>query len=135
MFHEHAQEVGWHWVLWQKYAIPKHAMLSWLAIHVRLATTDRLSRFANKTFQVWAECAIKTHQHLFFACPIACEIIKKVMQRMLLPLPVYDLTDILQVFSIAQGKQSVPFQIRAVVLCGCIYAIWLLRNRVKFSAE
>lgn len=37
------QMVGWYSILWNKFHVPRFSFLTWVAIHKRLSTVDRLN--------------------------------------------------------------------------------------------
>lgn len=86
-------EVRWyHWV-WPHVSIPKVSFICWMAILERLYTMDRVARF---TGQVDATCCFsqrgaETHEHLFFQCAYAKELLIRIMTVVDYDATLYDL--------------------------------------------
>lgn len=64
-------KVTWFNCVWNRYVIPKHSFIGWLAMQERLLTQDRLARMGVTTAGICYLCAqgMETHQHLFADCP------------------------------------------------------------------
>ncbi|KAL8171235.1 hypothetical protein V2J09_023039 [Rumex salicifolius] len=102
---------------------PKCSFISWLAVHNRLPTKDRL--------QSWLQveditCVFCNHQlencpHLFNDCPFI-----SVRQ-----LPLSDW--MIWLFNHRNKKQN-SFKIKAAMFTSFIYFIWLTRNEVVFNS-
>lgn len=83
-----APRVEWSTGVWFSYATPKYSFLTWLAVHNRLATGDRIKQW-NSGQRV--ECTLcntnveETRNHLFFSCTYSSTIWKALTQRLLSP--------------------------------------------------
>jgi len=70
--------VSWHKGVWFRHATPKYALCTWLAIHNRLPTGDRMLKW-NSSGSVSGNCVLctnnsKTLEHLFFSCSYASTV-------------------------------------------------------------
>lgn len=69
-------KVRWHKGVWFTHATPKYTFCTWLAMHNRLSTGDRMSSWnagANTTC-VLCSNVLETRDHLFFSCTFSAEI-------------------------------------------------------------
>ncbi|GKC07265.1 RNA-directed DNA polymerase, eukaryota, reverse transcriptase zinc-binding domain protein [Tanacetum coccineum] len=69
-------KVDWHLLVWFAQSIPRHAFVTWLAIHGRLMTQDKLMmRKANEDLKcaLCNQCS-DSHNHLFFTCEFSKEV-------------------------------------------------------------
>ena len=76
-------KVDWAKSVWYSQCIPKHSFVSWVAMHGRLNTQDRIVQwFPGKQMQC-ALCAqgIDSHEHLFFKCRYSSHIWNKVKKK------------------------------------------------------
>ncbi|XP_031383517.1 uncharacterized protein LOC116197496 [Punica granatum] len=70
-------KLEWNNAIWFDGQLPRSSFISWLCIHNRLATKDRLSTWGIQIASVECEfCNTRreTREHLFFECPITQEI-------------------------------------------------------------
>ena len=75
--------VPWHNLVWFAGAVPRHSFIMWLALHIRLATHDRILHFTPGPLAcVFCVSHMETHDHLFFQCPYTCYIWQGLLHRM-----------------------------------------------------
>lgn len=62
--------------MWSSYAIPKTSFITWLAVHDKLATKERLVRVHILSDNVCALCGciVESKQHFLFIYPILRDI-------------------------------------------------------------
>ncbi|XP_013632732.1 PREDICTED: uncharacterized protein LOC106338256 [Brassica oleracea var. oleracea] len=72
----HAPRVPWFKGIWFKEATPKYSFLSWIAVHNRLSTGDRLLRWNPQAISTCWLCSagLETRDHLFFECSFSAEV-------------------------------------------------------------
>ncbi|XP_013745620.1 uncharacterized protein LOC106448254 [Brassica napus] len=72
----HAPRVSWFKGIWFKESTPKFSFLSWLAVHERLSTGDRLLKWNPQANSICWLCntAMETRDHLFFECSFSAEV-------------------------------------------------------------
>ncbi|XP_039069137.1 uncharacterized protein LOC120215551 [Hibiscus syriacus] len=75
------QKVYWHRLVWYPMHLPKHSLISWMAILNRLPTCDRLQRMGLVTAGLCVNCRVfnKSRDHLFSQCPLSIELWKYVI--------------------------------------------------------
>ena len=124
-------KVNWHRMIWFNGNIPKHAIISWLAILGRLPTRDRLIRWGIKIADpscLLCQHAQETANHLLFECPYSKELWLRIMNlcgfaqapftwNIVFPWCVTNF----------KGKSFISL-ICQLSFCACIYHIWKERN-------
>ncbi|XP_074271306.1 uncharacterized protein LOC141595239 [Silene latifolia] len=82
-------KVPWHPVVWNRFNMPKHAFIGWLAIQGRLLTKDRLVRFGVIQDGACDMCLdhAEDHSHLLYHCRFSsqCWALLKVWLDVALP--------------------------------------------------
>ncbi|XP_062108252.1 uncharacterized protein LOC133819101 [Humulus lupulus] len=126
-------------MIWDRFSIPKHRFIIWLALLERLPTLDRIQRF--KTLHSincvlcgnLAEC----HSHLFFSCSVSSKNLVEILQWSDLPYHGHDLKNLLKWIGkkkLSQGRRKIVYSIVSAV----VYFIWHSRNSMvwdqKFSS-
>ncbi|KAG7551693.1 Ribosomal protein L13e [Arabidopsis thaliana x Arabidopsis arenosa] len=78
-----SNQVAWQKGVWFTHANPKFSFCTWLALHDRLSTGDRMQRWNNGSTVSCVFCAapIESRDHLFFSCPYSYEIWKALAQQ------------------------------------------------------
>ncbi|XP_074293342.1 uncharacterized protein LOC141620341 [Silene latifolia] len=68
-------KVPWVPLIWNRYNVPKHSIIGWLAIHKRLMTKDRLLRFGVISDAKCDMCLDQheDHQHLLYECAFSVQ--------------------------------------------------------------
>lgn len=79
---EERERVYWDKMIWNRLAVPKHRVISWLAIQGKLKTADRLSQMGVITDTQCKFCSAhtKSHQNLFFQCSYVKRIMNYVFE-------------------------------------------------------
>ena len=64
------EKVTWHRLVWSYLSIPKHAVISWMAILNRLPTMDRLMAWGIGVGGIYRLCIdeMESREHIFFGC-------------------------------------------------------------------
>ncbi|XP_074315577.1 uncharacterized protein LOC141651779 [Silene latifolia] len=68
--HHSNSDIDWHHQVWNKWTVPKHAIIAWLYHHRGLNTKDKLFRLNIVSDNLCCICGSEeeTLQHLFFKC-------------------------------------------------------------------
>ncbi|XVF65456.1 hypothetical protein PTKIN_Ptkin09bG0250800 [Pterospermum kingtungense] len=69
-------------LLWTSPTIPKHSIISWMALRNRLPTLDRLSSWGIATDGVCKLCcdALESRDHIFFECPYSKQVWNEILR-------------------------------------------------------
>jgi len=67
-FRPSGSPVSWERVVWEKWSLPKHCFILWLAVQRKLRTRDRLPFLPSDPFYVFYQYEEESYDHLFFAC-------------------------------------------------------------------
>ncbi|XP_039043487.1 uncharacterized protein LOC120182633 [Hibiscus syriacus] len=75
------QKVYWNRLVWYPMHLPKHSLITWMAILNMLPTCDRLQHMGFVTAGLCVNCRAfnKNRDHLFSQCPLAIELWKSVI--------------------------------------------------------
>ena len=74
-------KVSWHRLLWSNFAIPRHAVITWMALLNRLPTFDKMVSWGLNVSGTCRLCqqAMETRDHLFFGCSYSREVWKAIL--------------------------------------------------------
>ncbi|XP_013631555.1 uncharacterized protein LOC106428217 [Brassica napus] len=77
--------VNWHTGIWFQQATPKYAFCTWLALHNRLTTGDRMITWSSSIDPACIFCqhGIETRNHLFFECVFTAAVWTKLTRGLL----------------------------------------------------
>ncbi|XP_062112580.1 uncharacterized protein LOC133823744 [Humulus lupulus] len=123
-------------MIWDRFSIPKHRFIIWLALLERLPTFDRIQRF--KSLQSvscvlcgkFAEC----HAHLFFSCSVSAKILVETLQWSAISYHGHDLKNLLKWIGknkLSQGRRKIVYSIISTV----VYFIWHSRNSMVWDQK
>ncbi|XP_058727518.1 uncharacterized protein LOC131599008 [Vicia villosa] len=128
------QRVPWINIIHQNNARPRAIFTLWQACHKKLATRDRLRRFAILAHSECSFCPYEeTHEHLFFECEETKKIWKSVLLWMQVthePLSWCD--EISWLVSKTKGKGKLVALLR-LAIAETIYSVWRHRNDTCFG--
>jgi hypothetical protein len=65
-FRPSGSPVSWERVVWEKWSLPKHCFILWLAVQRKLRTRDRLPFLPSDPLCVFCQHEEESHGHLFF---------------------------------------------------------------------
>ncbi|XP_056848358.1 uncharacterized protein LOC130498782 [Raphanus sativus] len=73
---EQTPRVHWFNAVWFRGATPKYSVITWLAVHDRLATGARVQRWSPQTDAHCVLCSghLETREHLYFSCSYSKKI-------------------------------------------------------------
>ncbi|XP_056855112.1 uncharacterized protein LOC130504523 [Raphanus sativus] len=121
--------VQWCKGIWFPGSTPKYSVLSWIAVHNRLATGDRLLQW---NAQANAQCilgntATESRNHLFFSCPFTEAIWSNLTRKLLGQRYSHMWDQILDLISTNAFSGDTKFLLRYVFQVS-VHTIWLERN-------
>ncbi|XP_074305567.1 uncharacterized protein LOC141640785 [Silene latifolia] len=120
---------SWTTMVWNRWNIPKHSLISWLIQHQALNTRDKLYRLGccNNGNCCICEMEEETHAHLFADCEYSSRFIKlmenwcgfRLMVTMTVPT--------------RQLKKSLKESVHYLIWSACYYQIWRQRNEARLN--
>ena len=120
----------WHKMAWFKHATPKFSFVLWTAMHERLPTGERMSRWSGSVNTACMLCQNphETLTHLFFDCPYSSQLWETLMKGVMGIQYTSSWRGIIRVaLDHSQGKIKL-FTVR-YVLQTAVHTIWRKRNR------
>ncbi|XP_074299504.1 uncharacterized protein LOC141630619 [Silene latifolia] len=125
------QEVNWANLVWNRWSIPKHSLISWIYQHNSLNTNGKLYRLGISEVDTCyiCEAADETEDHLFFACDYSVKVLKELGDWLRISLPK---TDILH-WRLTRGSSLIRRDLLNATINACIYHVWHQRNLCKFE--
>lgn len=122
-------KIRWNHYVWNRFSVPKHRIICWLAIHDRLKTKARLFPLDIGTDILCGLCGLfpKTFSHLFFECKFSRDCCTTVLQWM--GFRTCRLSLILLLHWIRRYcPSSFRRRVAYAVISGVVYYIWSARN-------
>ncbi|KAF8092782.1 hypothetical protein N665_0401s0029 [Sinapis alba] len=119
----------WHKGIWFPGATPKYSVMSWIAVHNRLATGDRLLQWnpqANATC-ILCNSGVESRNHLFFSCHYTEELWKKLAGNLMGPIYTCIWDEVLNLISNSSVSRVKQFLMR-YVFQAAVHTIWMERN-------
>lgn len=125
-------KVSWYRVLWFPGATPRYSVLTWIAIHDRLATCVRVKKWSPQTDAHCILCSghLETREHLFFSCAYTQKIWKGLTMKLLGPRYTESWNCILNLLAETGRNSTHMFLLRYAFQCS-IHSIWRERNGRK----
>ncbi|GJW15975.1 reverse transcriptase zinc-binding domain-containing protein [Tanacetum coccineum] len=115
--------------MWFSQCCPKHSFVMWLAVHGRLATQDRISKWKpNEKYlcPLCGKCA-DSHDHLFFSCEFSSKVWCYLCKKIECTLPFIWAT-IVHVIVGLGFKNNINNITRRLLIGASVYMIWKERN-------
>lgn len=126
-------KVTWHKAIWFPGHIPKCSMITWLAIHNRLYTGDRLVLFGTIPVSCCSFCSgVETHDHLFFNCIFTSQVWSEMLDHVNVIWPSRSWADWINQISNFRDKTLKNLIIK-LIFTATVHQIWLERNSRKFQ--
>lgn len=121
--------VSWHRGIWFTHATPKHMFCTWLAIHNRLPTGDRMEAWNTGIDGNCVLCMqqLETGNHLFFSCTFSSSLWNKLMNVLMGNGYSDEWMDVLSFIQKPNLTRTRSFLVR-YVFQATIYMIWRERN-------
>lgn len=136
MFTGHFEKLHSNSQVWCSWNVPKHSFILWLAMHNRLATKDRMSRF-NTTIDLYCSLCCddpETRDDLFFCCSW--------VRKCLLSLKNwldwrYGSAELEKLLRWIQRSRVSRFKKSVYIACiaALVYAVWTARNKKIWKNE
>ncbi|XP_010674814.1 uncharacterized protein LOC104890895 [Beta vulgaris subsp. vulgaris] len=130
--HEH---VHWKRVACNNKASPKALFVTWLILHGRLATKDRLFTWGITNDDHCPLCneASESISHLFFECPFSRASWNACQQQLKEVVTVRALTEEINVVALKSKRSGAKAQLYCMMFAETMYQIWLQRNAKIFG--
>ncbi|XP_021724320.1 uncharacterized protein LOC110691690 [Chenopodium quinoa] len=121
--------VDWNTWIWNKFNSPMHAFISWLAVHNRLKTRDKLERFGICVDNRCLLCGSATENRscLFFDCPYSRRCIDKIADWLGIRNTYYSIDEVWKQWS-RQLKDPICRKVGLAALTSVVYHLWFSRN-------
>lgn len=125
-------------LVWNHISVPKHCFITWLMIHHKLLTRDRLRKWMGTHFEeglVLCGLTNESHAHLFFSCAYSREVVCRISAGFgLSNLPTCSNAWKRWVLHL---KHSRSMRVRTwfAVMAGLVYFLWREHNRRLFAAK
>ncbi|KAE8657310.1 broad-range acid phosphatase DET1-like [Hibiscus syriacus] len=123
-------KVPWHNLIWFPLHVPKHSIISWMAILDWLPTKERLQRFGLVTNDVCIFCSKEneTRDHLFATCMETDSIWRSLLHLSGLNRPSSSWSNLLEWAAISWKGRSLISSILKLSWCAFNYTVWEKRN-------
>ncbi|XP_062081080.1 uncharacterized protein LOC133785881 [Humulus lupulus] len=121
-------------LIWDSFCTPKHRVISWLAVRLRLPTKDRLFRIAvvrSSTCMICDEFE-ETHSYLFFSCCYSRKVKDAISIWLDWNMRSQDLIGLvkrLKKRKVSQGRKKIYMS----AIAALVYFIWQSRNSVLWE--
>lgn len=127
-----APHVNWHQGIWFSGATPRYAVLTWIAIHDRLATGVWIQKWSPQTDANCVLCSghMETREHLFFSCAYTQQIWKGLTSKLMGTRYTEDWFCILNLLA-ETGRNSTHMFLLRYAFQISIHSIWRERNGRK----
>lgn len=122
----------WHKGIWFASATPKFTFVTWIAVHNRLATGDRMVKWYPQADAICVFCNAmeETRDHLFFECTFSSAIWKGLTSKLLGNLYSSNWSTLLRLMVDKRQDKTLLFLLRSVFQ-STVYTVWRERNGRK----
>ncbi|XP_039004668.1 uncharacterized protein LOC120131847 [Hibiscus syriacus] len=130
-------QVYWQKIIWFPLHIPKHSLISWMALLDRLPTKVRLHQMGiiNECHCLFCNDPWETREHLFLHCHMAQQLWNSVFTHTGLQLSITS-WDVFFAWASSTWKgKSLLTLILKLALNSLIYVLWEERNRRLFQGQ
>ncbi|XP_074297908.1 uncharacterized protein LOC141628704 [Silene latifolia] len=126
------QQVPWYHFVWNRYSLPKHCFMGWVAVQGRLLTKDRLMNMQICQDSVCVLCGNdgEDHAHLFFGCTFSSLCLQQLNNMLRTQVPD---TGYVEWWTHKRFQSLFRKQVVAACLQGLVYYIWDARNRCRIE--
>lgn len=117
--------------VWFSHATPKFAFMTWLAIHDRLSTMDKVSLWSRGVDPTCVLCkkASESRDHLFFECTFSSQIWEQLVKGILCSSYTTSWSDIVGLITGRTLEKKALFCVR-YTFQATLHAIWRERNKI-----
>ena len=121
-------KVEWSKGIWISEATPKFAFITWVAMHNRLATGDKVLRWNPQAITTCWLCKVEpeTRDHLLFECPFSEEVWKGVIGNLVSSGTGYSWAQVTQ--TVVNGLRERIATFLYYSFQAAVYALWNERN-------
>lgn len=129
-------QFSWVTAVWFPGATPKYSVITWIAVHDRLATGVRVKKWSPNSDAHCVLCTghIETREHLFFCCPYSQQIWKGLTKNLLRSRYTEDWDGILNLLVESGRNKTYIFLLKYVFQCS-VHTIWRERNGRKHGKK
>ncbi|KAF8051451.1 hypothetical protein N665_1724s0005 [Sinapis alba] len=119
----------WHMGVWFSGATPKYSVISWIAVHNRLATRDRLLKWNNQADVICILCqtSLEMRDHIYFSCLYFETIWKNLMVKILGLNYCNNWNHVLELFTMNTLINTREF-LFCYVFQALVHSLWIERN-------
>ncbi|KAK9749742.1 hypothetical protein RND81_02G146900 [Saponaria officinalis] len=119
--------VPWYPKIWTRMCLPKHSFISWLYMHMRLQTRERMCKFGYAGDICCCLCAdsVENIRHLFFVCPYSAICLQLIAGNLKMSIPD---TGTWELWDQTRFPSLLHKQVIMAALCALIYQVWKARN-------
>ncbi|XP_021847300.1 uncharacterized protein [Spinacia oleracea] len=133
---EQQAKTNWSHFVWNRFTIPKHRVILWLALQDRLKTKAKLFPYGVTDDDLCALCGLHTENssHLFFSCHYSTECCRKVLHWLGFNT---HRTSLFMILKWAHRHCVGGFRRRVcyAAVAGVVYQIWKARNSAIWDAK
>lgn len=132
-----AHRFSWHSILWDASVIPKHAIISFLAIHNALLTFDNILHrgFIGQNCCFLCLKGSEYVHHLFFSCTYSWQVLSSIKNWINLNDVSCNFKHILWVLKHMYRKDKWHSKFARVAIFATIYLLWMERNSRIFEGN
>ncbi|XP_059654266.1 uncharacterized protein LOC132300982 [Cornus florida] len=122
----------WHYLLWFKYHIPKHGIITWLAVRNRCYTLDSkpMLNKHNTNARFLCNSDYESLDHLFFSCNYSSHIWRVIQEVTRFTFQPHSWSDLIAWCSTHWISQK--FLVHKLLLSAAVYFLWMERNSRAF---
>ncbi|XP_018462918.1 uncharacterized protein LOC108834047 [Raphanus sativus] len=126
-------ECNWHKAIWFKNATPKFSFITWIAMHGRLSTGDRMRSWYDNVDASCVLCQepLETRNHLFFEYSYSEQIWRELMRGVMQNQYTSEWDKLIDLLTGSYSWSKIQLFIIKYMLQSTVYAIWRERNRRK----
>ncbi|XP_058200946.1 uncharacterized protein LOC131315769 [Rhododendron vialii] len=127
--------VPWAKVVWYKHAVPRWAIVQWLAILCRLSTKDKLQQWGVLVENQCVLCSttMESHERLFFQCPFSSQLWSLLQMKFSSFCSLSILSQVVD-WMVQHHTDTLFLNLVAkVIFAATIYHVWGERNRRIFQ--
>ncbi|XP_074314242.1 uncharacterized protein LOC141649451 [Silene latifolia] len=127
----HQIKPWWYNTVWNSWNVPKHAFITWLIMHNRMTTREKLYRFGYCNTDACCICenATETQPHLFFECDYIKVVVSLIQDWCSACISLSGA----RAGGYGNGGAKLKQQVYAIILNACIYHIWAQRNSARIN--
>lgn len=136
LLREEGLQCSWAPGVWFSQPTPKFAFMTWLAIHDRLSTMDRISRWSRGVDQTCVLCrsSDESRSHLFFECSFSSQVWEYLVKGILHTDYTVKWDEIVRLITVRNMEKKALFCIR-YSFQAAIHTLWREKNKIKYGEK